>query len=62
MWNHFHFHHLAEFLFDDPLEGRPAVYWTETNRPISKNKRLISPNPVPWETWQVFLPLVLRGI
>jgi arylsulfatase A-like enzyme len=41
--------------FDDSLEGRPAVYWTETNHPISENRRLISPNPVPWETWQVFL-------
>jgi arylsulfatase A-like enzyme len=41
--------------FRDTLEGRPDVYWTETNRPISENRRLISPNPVPWETWQTFL-------
>ena len=41
--------------FYDTLEGRPAVYWTETNRPISENRRLISPNPVPWQTWQILL-------
>ena len=41
--------------FRDNLGNKPEVYWTETNQPISKDGRLIQPNPLPWSEWQKIL-------
>lgn len=41
--------------FDDDLAGKPDVYWSENNRGISHDGRLIVPNPLPWQDWQQVL-------
>lgn len=42
--------------FDNRLEDKPDCYRKEHNLGISdENQRLIIPNPIPWETWQLWL-------
>jgi arylsulfatase A-like enzyme len=38
--------------FRDDLEDKPDVYRIDGNHPISKGRRLIQPNPLPWSQWQ----------
>ena len=41
--------------FHDDLTRKPAVYMTEGNNHISKDNKLIQPNPLPWRDWQEVL-------
>ncbi|TFG01656.1 MAG: DUF4976 domain-containing protein [Promethearchaeota archaeon] len=41
--------------FDEDLKDKPEIYKSNFDRPISKNGKLIYPNPVPWEVWQEIL-------
>ena len=41
--------------FNDRLKGKPDMYHRERNAPIGKNDRLIIPNPLDWEEWQLVL-------
>jgi arylsulfatase A-like enzyme len=41
--------------FRDELKDKPEVYLSEANYPISKDDRLIWPNPLPWDEWQKVL-------
>lgn len=41
--------------FQYNMEGKPEIYKFDVNYPISKNGRLITPNPIPWSKWQEIL-------
>jgi len=41
--------------FDDDLSDKPEIYKYEHHYPISKDLKIIHPNPVPWSTWQEVL-------
>jgi len=41
--------------FEDDLGGKPRVYRTEFNKPMSRDGRLVVPNPVPWDEWRTIL-------
>lgn len=41
--------------FRDNLENRPDIYKHEKNYGISRDGRIIIPNPMPWEKWQKVL-------
>lgn len=41
--------------FRDNLEGKPDLYRSETNEGISRDRRLIQPNPLPWAVWREVL-------
>jgi len=41
--------------FDDDLKDKPEIYKFDLNYPISKNGKLIYPNPLPWSKWQEVL-------
>ncbi|TFF85494.1 MAG: DUF4976 domain-containing protein [Promethearchaeota archaeon] len=41
--------------FKDDLEDKPKIYIYDVNYPISKNGRLIYPNPLPWSVWSEVL-------
>ena len=43
--------------FQDNLEDKPQIYKLNNNFPISKNGKLIFPNPLPWSEWQKVLAL-----
>jgi arylsulfatase A-like enzyme len=41
--------------FGDDLENKPEIYKLSHHYPISKNGKLIYPNPLPWTEWQKVL-------
>ncbi len=42
--------------FRDTLDNKPEIYRFEMNQALrDENKRLIQPNPLPWEVWQKVL-------
>ncbi len=41
--------------FQDDLKNKPDIYKVDINYPISKNGKLIHPNPLPWSEWQKVL-------
>jgi len=43
--------------FRDDLAGKPDLYRNETNAGISRDRRLIQPNPLPWSVWREVLAL-----
>ncbi len=43
--------------FDFDLNGKPEIYKYDVYHPISKNGRLIYPNPLPWSEWQKVLAI-----
>ena len=43
--------------FRDNLNDKPEIYKSDINYPISKNNKLIYPNPLPWTEWQKVLAL-----
>ena len=43
--------------FKDDLEDKPELYKSNISYPISKNKKLIYPNPLPWTEWQKVLTI-----
>jgi arylsulfatase A-like enzyme len=43
--------------FRDDLDGKPDVYRRDSNLGISRDRRLIQPNPVPWKVWRETMAL-----
>ena len=43
--------------FRDDLTDKPEIYKSETNYGISRGKKLIQPNPLPWSEWQKVMQL-----
>ncbi|MBD3341940.1 MAG: sulfatase-like hydrolase/transferase [Candidatus Lokiarchaeota archaeon] len=43
--------------FDSDLSGKPEIYKNDVYYPISKNGKLIYPNPLPWSEWQKVLAI-----
>ena len=43
--------------FRDDLLNKPEIYKSETNYGISRDKKLIQPNPLPWSEWQKVMQL-----
>ncbi|MHA1688041.1 MAG: sulfatase-like hydrolase/transferase [Promethearchaeota archaeon] len=41
--------------FDDDLSNKPKIYQYDHHYRISKNKKIIYPNPISWEEWQEVL-------
>jgi len=41
--------------YDDNLEGKPEVYFTERNVPIGQNNRIVIPNAVEWDVYNELL-------
>lgn len=48
--------------FGDDLSNKPLVYLKEWNHPISRDNRLILPNPLPWSEWQRIMRYVYAQI
>ena len=40
---------------DVTKSGKPEIYQSEDNRGISKDGKLVWPNPLPWNVWQEVL-------
>jgi len=43
--------------FRDDLKNKPEIYKSETNYGISRDKKIIQPNPLPWSEWQKVMQL-----
>ena len=41
--------------FRDDLADKPEIYRTEHNAGISRDRKLLQPNPIPWSEWQKVL-------
>jgi arylsulfatase A-like enzyme len=41
--------------FHDDLANKPEIYRSENNVPLSRDGKLIVPNPLPWSEWQKVL-------
>ena len=47
---------IAEYpSFSNPLLDKPNTLRMELNKPIGDGKRILHPNPLPWEDWQLIL-------
>lgn len=43
--------------FRDDLSNKPEIYKFDTNYPVSKNRKLIQPCPLPWSVYQEILAI-----
>ncbi|NVM55065.1 MAG: sulfatase-like hydrolase/transferase [Candidatus Helarchaeota archaeon] len=43
--------------FRDDLKSKPEVYKFDTNYPLSKMRKILYPNPLPWSEWQKVIAL-----